>query len=47
MRKLNALLDRADDGLRSLLLGTKIPSWLMGAGTFAAFALLEDKEHQE
>ena len=40
MRKLNALLDRADDGLRSLLLGTKIPSWLMGAGTFAAFALL-------
>lgn len=40
MRKLNALLDRADDGLRSLLLGTKIPGWLLGAGTFAAFMLL-------
>ena len=40
MRKLNALLDRADDALRSLLQGTKIPGWLMGTGTFAAFALL-------
>lgn len=40
MRRLNTLLDRADDGLRSLLLGTKIPGWLMGVGTFAAFALL-------
>jgi len=40
MRKLNALLGRADDGLRSLLLGTKIPGWLLGVGTFAAFLLL-------
>ena len=40
MRKLNALLDCADDGLRSLLLGAKIPAWLLGLGTFAAFVLL-------
>jgi len=40
MRKLNALLERADDGLRALLMGTKIPGWLLGTGTFAAFALL-------
>ena len=40
MRKLNALLDRADDGLRSLLQGTRIPHWLLGGGTFAAFILL-------
>jgi len=40
MRKLNALLDRADDALRSVLMGTRIPGWLMGAGTFAAFVLL-------
>ena len=40
MRKLNALLERADDGLRGLLLGTKVSGWLLGVGTFAAFALL-------
>ena len=40
MRKLEALLNRADDGLRSLLQGSRIPGWLMGAGTFAAFVLL-------
>jgi len=40
MKKLNALLDRADEGLRALLLGRGIPGWLMGAGTMAAFFLL-------
>ena len=40
MKKLNALLDRADDGLRSLLLGTKISNWLLGLATFSAFVLL-------
>lgn len=40
MKKLNALLERADGGLRSLLMGNHIPGWLLGAGTFAAFALL-------
>ena len=27
MKRLNALLERADEGLRSLLLGRKLPSW--------------------
>jgi len=40
MKRLNALLDRADDGLRALLRGTVIPGWLMGAGTFVVFAAL-------
>jgi len=40
MKKLNALLERADDALRMLLMGNKIPGWLLGAATFAAFALL-------
>ena len=40
MKKLNALLERADDGLRSLLLGAKFPGWLLGTATFAAFVLL-------
>lgn len=40
MRKLNALLDRADEALRALLMGTRIPGWLLGAATAAAFALL-------
>lgn len=40
MKKLNALLERADDGLRSLLLGTRIPRRLLGGAAFAAFVLL-------
>ncbi|MBE5799658.1 MAG: hypothetical protein E7321_06880 [Clostridiales bacterium] len=40
MRKLGSLLERADEGLRSLLIGRKVPAWLLGAGTFAAFMLL-------
>ena len=40
MKRLNALLDRADDGLRGLLMGNRMPGWLLGTGTFAAFALL-------
>ena len=37
MRKLNALLERADDGLRALLLGSRIPGSLLGVLTFMAF----------
>ena len=40
MKRLNALLERADEGLRSLLLGRKLPSWLLCMGTFAAFYAL-------
>ena len=40
MKKLNALLARADDGLRTLLLGGGFPGWLLGICTFAAFFLL-------
>ena len=37
MKKLNALLERADDGLRALLLGDRISGNLLGVLTFAAF----------
>ena len=37
MKKLNALLERADDGLRALLLGNRLPAWLLAVITFAAF----------
>lgn len=40
MKKVNSLLERADEGLRSLLLGGKIPAWLPAGCTFAAFFLL-------
>ena len=40
MRKLDSLLERADEGLRSLLLGRKLPAWLLAALTFAAFYVL-------
>lgn len=40
MKRLSGLMDRADEGLRALLLGGKMPAWLLGAGTFAAFFLL-------
>ena len=40
MKRLNALLERADDGLRALLLGRALPGWLMGCCTLAAFFLL-------
>lgn len=40
MKKLAGLLDRADEGLRGLLLGRKIPAWLLAAAAFAAFFLL-------
>ena len=40
MKKLNALLDRADEGLRRLLLGRKLPAALLAALTFAAFYAL-------
>ena len=40
MKKLDALLTRADDGLRTLLLGGVVPGWLLGVCTFAAFFLL-------
>jgi len=40
MKKLNALLDRADEGLRGLLLGRKLPPALLAALTFAAFYAL-------
>ena len=37
MRKLDGLLERADEGLRGLLLGRKIPVCLLAVLTFAAF----------
>ena len=37
MKKLDAWLARADDGLRTLLLGRGLPGWLLGICTFAAF----------
>ena len=40
MKKLNALLENADEGLRSLLLGRKLPAWLLSVLTFAAFFAL-------
>ena len=40
MKRLNALLARADDGLRTLLLERRLPGWLLGICTFAAFFLL-------
>ncbi|MBQ7885422.1 MAG: hypothetical protein IJ313_00855 [Clostridia bacterium] len=40
MKRLNALLERADEGLRALLLGRKMPAWLLGVLTFAAFYAL-------
>ena len=40
MRKLNSLLDRADEGLRGLLLGRNLPAWLLAVLTFAAFYAL-------
>ncbi|MBQ8616979.1 MAG: hypothetical protein IJ418_05625 [Clostridia bacterium] len=40
MKRLSGLMDRVDEGLRTLLLGGKMPAWLLGAGTFAAFFLL-------
>ena len=40
MKKVADLLDRADEGLRSLLLGRKLPAWLLAALTFAAFCAL-------
>lgn len=40
MKRLDAMLARADDGLRALLLGGGIPGWLLGLFTFAAFFLL-------
>lgn len=40
MKKLNAWLARADDGLRTLLLEHGLPGWLLGCCTFAAFFLL-------
>ncbi|MBR4039832.1 MAG: hypothetical protein IKJ11_07025 [Clostridia bacterium] len=40
MKRLNALLERADEGLRRLLLGSSLPSWLLCACTFAAFFAL-------
>ena len=40
MKKLDAWLARADDGLRPLLLGRGLPGWLLGICTFAAFFLL-------
>jgi len=40
MKKLNALLDRADEGLRGLLLGRKLPPALLAVLTFAAFYAL-------
>lgn len=41
MKKLNALLERADDGLRALLLGARIPAPLLALLTLGAyFALL-------
>ncbi len=40
MKKLNALLDRADEGLRRALLGAKLPGWLLAAATLGAFFAL-------
>lgn len=40
MKRLDALLARADDGLRRGLLGDGVPGWLLGIATFAAFFLL-------
>ncbi|MGN0775738.1 MAG: hypothetical protein ACI4MM_03575 [Candidatus Ventricola sp.] len=40
MKRLNALLERADDGLRRGLLERRLPGWLPGVCTFAAFFLL-------
>lgn len=40
MKRVNSLLERADEGLRRLLLGGKIPAWLLALCTFAAFFLL-------
>ena len=40
MKKVNSLLERADEGLRCLLLGRKMPAWLLAGCTFAAFFLL-------
>ena len=40
MKRLNALLNRADEGLRSVLLGRKLPAGLLAMLTFAAFAAL-------
>ena len=40
MKRLNGLLDRADEGLRTLLLGRKLPACLLAALTFAAFFAL-------
>lgn len=40
MKRLSVLLERADEGLRALLLGRKLPGWLLAALTFAAFYAL-------
>lgn len=40
MKRLNALLERADEGLRRGLLNGRLPGWLPGMCTFAAFFLL-------
>ena len=40
MKRLNTLLDRADEGLRGVLLGRKLPALLWGALCFAAFYAL-------
>ena len=40
MRKPDGLLERADEGLRGLLLGNKLPAVMLAAFTFAAFYAL-------
>lgn len=40
MRKLNRLLERADEALRAVLLGAKLPGGLLAVLTFAAFCVL-------
>lgn len=40
MKRLNTLLDRADEGLRGVLLGSRLPAWLWGVLCFAAFYAL-------
>ncbi|MBR5301534.1 MAG: hypothetical protein IKU38_01705 [Clostridia bacterium] len=40
MRKLDSLLERADEGLRKLMLSSKLPAGLLAALTFAAFYAL-------
>lgn len=40
MRKLNALLERADEGLRALLLGRRLPAGLLAMLTYVAFSAL-------